>query len=321
MSNALAALELRQLRYFVAVAEEQNLSRAAVRLSISQPPLTRIIHGVEAVIGAPLFVRSARGMTLTPAGEAMYAEARRLLDIATGAVERARLVARGEAGHLNIAGFGALMLDAVPRFLQQFRRTHPGVTISLQTLNRSEQVQALRDGRVDVAFIRPGTNPPDIVAEPFVPEALVAALPTSDPLATRSRIKLSDLSGRPFIVQGSGPRPNFTDALLAMCANAGCQIDTMQTAGDSLTAVALVAGGFGVALVANSATFLRLPGVAYVPISNATPGIVDLECVYRRGAVSPPLGLFLKELRNFRSSVPRLQANRRSPKTNSRAAP
>ncbi|MBS0339624.1 MAG: hypothetical protein JSS56_03795 [Proteobacteria bacterium] len=122
-------------------------------------------------------------------------------------------------------------------------------------------------------------------------------------------------------MQGSGPRPNFTDALLAMCANSGCQIETIQTAGDSLTVVALVAGGFGVALVASSATFLRLPGVAYVPISNATPGIVDLECVYRRGGVSPPLALFLKELRDFRSENLKSHASRHPPKTTSRTVP
>lgn len=309
MADRLALLELRQLRCFVAVAEERNLSRAAVRLNISQPPLTRIIHAVEETIGAELFVRSARGMTLTAAGETMYAEARRLLDIAYSAVERTRLVARGELGHINIGGFGALMLDAVPRFLAHFRTSCPGITISLQTLNRSDQVQALRDGRIDVAFIRPGVNPPDIVSEPFVPEALVAALPSTDTLASRKRIKLAELSGRSFIVQGSGPRPNFTDALLAMCAQAGCRVESIQSAGDSLTAVALVAGGFGVALVASSATFLKLPGVAYVPLVDATPGIVDLECVYRRGTPTATLSLFLRELHGFRAQNARSRPN------------
>lgn len=300
MSDPLTLLDFRQLQFFVAVAEEKSISRAAVRLNISQPPLTRIIHAIEKTVGAPLFVRTARGVTLTIAGEALCLEAKRLLELAYGAVERIRSVAKGEAGHLAIGGFGAVMLDAVPRFLGYFRKQYPSIAISLQTLNRSDQIQALRAGRIDAAFTRRGANPPDISSEPFMPETLVAAVPITDPLAEHTKIRLSDLSGRSLIVQGSGPRPNFTDSLLAMCSNAGFYVSEIQSAGDSVTAVALVAGGFGVALVASSASSLRLPGVAYLPVTDATPGIVDLECIYRRDNVTPALTLFLRELQEFR---------------------
>lgn len=296
----LASLELRHLKYFIAVAEELNLSRAARRLNISQPPLTRQIRQLEGAIGATLFVRTARGMQLTEGGRVLLVDARHLLNMTRQAVERTRSAARGQVGRIDVAGFGSLMLDAVPEFLARFRRAHPGVELSLQTLNRPEQVDALRQNRISAAFIRRGNDPPDIASEPFMCEQLVAAIGSSDPLARRERVALHEFSRHPLVVQGSGPRPNFTDTLLALCAQAGFRPQVAQTVGDSITAVALVAGGFGVAFVPHSATHLKLPGVAYVPLSDATRGIADLVCSYRSGDESPVLAAFLQELRAYR---------------------
>lgn len=290
-------LDLKLLRYFVAVAEELSLSRAARRLNISQPPLTRHIRFIEETVGAELFVRSAKGVELTSAGQVLLSDARNLIEMAQQTFLRARHAAMGEAGQITIGGFGAQMLDAVPKFLRQFREDHPGVAISLQTLNRPEQLDALRDQRIDAAFNRRGTYPEDIESELLSTERLVAALPSSDLLATRKQLALRELSGRSLIVQGSGPRPNFTDALLAMCERGGFNVSGAQEVGDSLTAVALVAGGFGIALVSQSAMYLQLPGVVYVPISDATPGIADIVCIYRRGNSSPVLQMLLRDLR------------------------
>jgi DNA-binding transcriptional LysR family regulator len=298
-----SALELRHLRYFVAVAEELNVSRAARRLNVSQPPLTRQIQQFEEIVGAPLFTRTTRGMVLTEAGKVMLADARNLLALTLEAVDHSRNVAMGRVGRIDVAGFGSLMLGAVPQFLARFRHSHPGIELVLQTLNRPEQVAALRQGRIAAAFIRQGNDPPDIASEPFMREELVAALPAAHPLARRKRIALRDVVQLPFVVQGSGPRPNFTDTLLAMFARAGLRPEVVQNVGDSITAVAVVAGGFGAAMVPRSASHLQLPGVAFVPVSDVTPGIADLACIYRRDDQSPVLQTFISELRAFRKQM------------------
>lgn len=299
----IASLELRQLRYFIAVAEELNLSQAARRLNISQPPLTRQIQQLEAAVDAPLFIRSARGVELTESGRVLLTDARNVIAITRQALERTRAAAKGQVGRIDIAGFGSLMLDAVPELLARFRRARPGVELSLQTLNRPEQVDALRQNRISAAFIRRGNDLPDIVSEPFMREQLVAAVGATDPLARRKRVSLRDFGRRPLVVQGSGPRPNFTDTLLAMCARAGYHPEVAQAVGDSITAVALVAGGFGVAIVPRSASHLQLPGVAYIPLADATAGVADLVCIYRKGDDSPVLAAFLQELRVYRREM------------------
>jgi DNA-binding transcriptional LysR family regulator len=293
-------LDLRQLRYFIAVAEELNLSRAARRLHLSQPPLTRQIQQLELAMGTPLFTRTSRGMDLTEPGKVLLADARNIVLLTRQAAARTRSAGEGQVGRMDIAGFGSLMLDAVPQFLARFRAAYPGVELTLQTLNRPEQVDALRQNRISLAFIRRGNDPPDIAQEAFMPERLVAAVNASDPLASRKRVALKEFAGRKLVVQGSGPRPNFTDTILAMCARAGLQLDIAQTVGDSVTAVALVAGGFGVSFVPGSATHLKLPGVVYLPLADSTAGLADLVCIYRKGDPSPVLAAFLRELRAFR---------------------
>lgn len=297
----LSGLELRHIRYFVAVAEELNLSRAARQLHISQPPLTRQIQQLESVVGAQLFTRTARGMALTEAGKVLLVEAGNLLSFTRQAVERTRSVALGKVGRLDIAGFGSMMLDAVPQFLARFRAAHPRIELVLQTLNRREQMVALQQGRITAAFIRQGDGTPDLASEPFMVEQLVAAVPADHPLGRRKRLALRDLVQLPLVVQGSGPRPNFTDTLLAMFADAKLQPQVTQNVGDSITAVAVVAGGFGVAVVPRSATLLKLPGVVFLPITDVTPGISNLVCIYRAQDQSAALQTFLAEMRAFRT--------------------
>jgi DNA-binding transcriptional LysR family regulator len=174
------------------------------------------------------------------------------------------------------------------------------VELTLQTLNRPEQVEALRQNRISAAFIRRGNDPPDIESELFLRENLVAAVAAGDPLASRKRVRLRDFAQHNLVVQGSGPRPNFTDTLISMCAGAGFQPRVAQMVGDSITAVGLVAGGFGAALVPRSASHLQLAGVVYVPLADATPGVADLVCIYRKDDRSLVLESFLDQLRAFR---------------------
>ena len=300
--NEYHSLELRHLRYFVAVAEELNLSRAARRLHLSQPPLSRQIQNLEKMTGAALFTRTARGMDLTEAGSVLLGEARNLLEFASQAMERTRRVGRGELGRIHLGGFGSLMLDAVPQFLAQFSAAHPLIEVVLHTLNRPEQLAALRQQRIGAAFVRGEPGAPDIAAEAFVRESLFAALPATHALAKRKRVHLRDLAQLPLVMQGSGPRPNFTDTLLGLFAKAGLQPVVAQNVGDSITAVAVVAGGFGAALVPASTRHLTLPGVAFVPVSEVLAAS-DIVCIYRSGDDSPVLHTFLRELRLFRRAM------------------
>jgi DNA-binding transcriptional LysR family regulator len=206
-------------------------------------------------------------------------------------------------GRLDIAGFGSLMLDTVPQFLARFRAAHPRIELVLQTLNRAEQVIALRQGRITVAFIRQGNELADIASEPFMHEQLVAAVPASHPLGKRKRLSLRDLVQIPLVVQGSGPRPNFTDTLLAMFAKARLQPNVAHSVGDSITAVAVVAGGFGAALVPRSTSHLKLPGVVFLPVHDVTPNLSKVVCIYRAEDQSAALQTFLAEMRMFREEM------------------
>jgi DNA-binding transcriptional LysR family regulator len=294
------SISVRQLRYFIAVAEELNLSRAARRLNLSQPPLTRQMHQLEQAVGTPLLTRSPRGVQLTQAGEVLLADARNVVLMLRQTAERARSAGEGQVGHIDVAVFGSLMLDAVPALLARFRAAHPRVEVVLQTMNRWDQIEALRQNRIGVGFSRRGTDPHGIAREVFKSERLMVALGLRDPLASRKRLALRELADRPFVMQASGPRPNRLDAVVKLCAGAGFQPKIEQTVGDAVTAVALVAAGFGLSLVPGSVTHLKLPGVAYVPLSTPSEGIADLDCIYRQGDDSPVLQAFLRELRAFR---------------------
>ena len=293
-------LELRHLRYFLQVAQELNLSRAARLLHISQPPLTRQIQQLESLVGTQLFVRGAQGMQLTEAGAKLQIEARNVLVSADLAIERTRSVALGQSGRLHIGAFGSVLLGVVPSFLALFQRNYPGVELTMHTLRRHEQLEALRHGRISAAFIRASNDLPDGVgSQPFAREHLLAAVPSVHELARRKRLRLRDLAGCAIVMQGSGPRPNFTDTLLALFSKHGVKVDVVQTVDDSIAAVSVVAAGLGVALVPGSIRNLQVPGVTYIAVEDIPGGSSDLMCIFATRHRSPALRSFLEAVREF----------------------
>ena len=297
-------MNLRQLRYFVAVAEEGNIARAAVKLHISQPPLTRQIQLLEADIGTGLFIRSARGMQLTAAGELFLEEARHILALIVRATERTQRAGQGRLGRLDVAIFGSSILDVIPKLLLAFGNRYPDVKVVLHTMAKAEQIESLRQKRINVGFNRMLGPLEDIATRLVVTERLLLAVPAGHELAQRTTVPFGELRHHPIVLFPTGSKPSFMDKVVALCAKAGFEPDISQEVGDAVTGVALVASGYGVCLIPASATTLRIPGVVYREISDPPEGAqVDLTCIYRADDTSPILHGLLDIIDEFRQGL------------------
>ena len=295
-------MELRHLRYFIAVAEERHIGRAAPRLHISQPPLTRQIQQLEEELDVQLFTRTPRGMDLTPAGELLLEEARNIRSIVEQAAERTQRAGQGKLGRLDIGIFGSAILDTIPAMLLKFRNAFPEVKVMLHNMTKDAQIAALRQRRIDIGFNRFIEASDDIVNEIVLTERILIALNEHHPLARQPEVPFSVLQDSPLIVFPTGPRPSFIDKVMHMCHQKGFTPQIAQEVGNTLTGVALVASDFGVCAVPESATMLALPGVVYRPILDPPEDSgVDLNCIYRVDDQSPLLRSFLDTVRTFRN--------------------
>lgn len=287
----------RRLRLFLAVAEEGHVGRAAERLHMAQPPLSRHIQGLEDELGVALFVRTPKGMQLTEAGGVLADEARHLLALGEQAAERTRAAGQGVAGRLDVGLFGSGVLDVIPRLLARFHAQRPQVRIVLHSLTKAEQLQALRERRIAVGFNRLVPPEPDIAVESLLREPLVVALPAGHPLAAAPAVRLRQLDGVPMILY-----PNLSLHGLAHEVRAAFQAERAtlrveQEVEDVLTAIALVAAGFGAAVTTRSAANLRLPGVVFRPLRSRSLRELELCCLWRRDDLSPVLAAFLASVR------------------------
>lgn len=294
-------MELRHLRYFIAVAEEQNIGRAAARLHISQPPLTRQIQQLEEELGVQLFIRTPRGMELTPAGELLLEEARNIRAVVEQATERTQRAGQGKLGRLDVGIFGSAILDIIPRVLAEFRAAYPEVKVVLHSMNKSEQIEALRQRRIDLGFNRVLTPLPDIASELVTTESLLLAISADHPLAGHAVVPFAALAEHPLVMFPTGSRPSFIDRVIGLCQQVGFVPQISQEVGDVVSAVALVANGFGACLVSESTSVLALPGVVYRPLSGLPENArIDLSGIYRRDDHSPILASLLQVVRDFR---------------------
>ena len=294
------ALDFRQLKYFVAVAEEGNIGRAALRLHVSQPPLTRQIQQLEERLGTELFVRTPKGVQVTSAGLFFLEGARSMVALMERTVERTQLAGQGQRGRLDVGIFGSGTLDVIPKLLQHFSRLFPDVRVVLHTMNKIEQIEALRQRRIEIGFNRLVADMPDIASELVKREEMLVAIREDHPLNTQAEIGLHRLADLPMIVFPSGSRPNYIDHVFQLFKANGLLPTVTQEVGDAATGVALVAGGLGVCLVPESTTNLRIPGVVYRPIACYPQATVDLSCIYRRDEKSPTLRALLDIVRGMR---------------------
>ncbi len=289
-------MELRQLRYFIAVAEELHFRRAAARLHISQPPLSQQIARLEEELGCRLLNRTRRRVELTPAGEAFLRDARAMLDELDVAIATVRRIEAGQAGVLRVNFVGSALLSIVPGIIQRFRRGRPRVEIELRERPTLEQLRALAGGLLDVGLVRPPIDPDDaLVSEVVMRERTVAAIPSDHPLAKRSRISLRSLAGEPLVLFPREQAPGFHDLLTGRLAATGRSPHVVQYAPEMTTIIGLVAAGIGLSPVPASVAGLGLEGVTYRPLTGAPD--TELLAVTRAGDESPLVAAFLAEAR------------------------
>ena len=290
-------MELRHLRYFVAVADEQHFTRAAKVLGIGQPPLSQQIQQLERELGTALFYRQPRGVALTPAGQAFLDDARRILREAQQATERVRRVARGEQGRIRVGLINSAPFHPlVPRVIREFRRRYPEVALSLEERTTPALAAAVRNETVDVAFVRPLLDSGEgLRVEPVLEEPLLVALPAGHALARRKSLPLLALSLEPFVLFSRPVGAGLHDEIVQACHAAGFSPRVVQEASQVTSIVNLVASGLGVSIVPASMQQMHIEGVTCRTIQGITAK-ARLSLIYRETDREQPQILNLRRL-------------------------
>jgi DNA-binding transcriptional LysR family regulator len=271
-----AAIELRHLRYFLAVADTLHFGRAAKKLGMAQPPLSQQIRRLEEMLGTPLFERTTRGVTLTPAGALLRERAAATLARLAEDLEQTRRIARGEEGRLVIGFSGSVMFTELPAAIQQYRRTYPGVEVQLREMWTAEQLRALADGSIDVGLLRDGGRHPDLTITPLLREAFHAVLPSDHRLRRQRTLDPASLEGEPFVLFARRMGTLAFDRTLRCCLDAGFQPEIVQEAPQFPTLIRLVAAGLGVSLVPACVATVAFPGAIYRPLRSKRWTSVDI---------------------------------------------
>ena len=296
-------MELRHLRYFVAVAEERHFGRAAARLHIAQPPLSQQIRRFEAELGEPLLYRTTRSVELSPAGEVLLERGREILAAVDSAVEDARRAARGEYGRLAIGFTGSSTYALLPALAAALRRELPGVMVDLRgELLTPAQVAQLLDGTLDLGLLRPPVHERDLQTEVLGSEALVAVLPAAHPLADAEAVPLEQLEGEPFVTYPSHFRSVVHDAVEDACAAHGFKPVAAHEVAETATLVSFVAAGLGVSLVPASVANMTVHGAVYRPLEEDSTR-VELAVAWRGDDERPVLARALDVIRSALRNV------------------
>jgi DNA-binding transcriptional LysR family regulator len=296
-------MELRHLRYFIAVAEERHVTRAAERLGMQQPPLSQQIRALERELDVQLFRRKPRGVELTDAGAALLADARAIFERIDHAFATTRRTARGELGRISV-GFtsSAPFHPFVPRVIRAYREAFPRVSLTLEEGGTIELVEHLRSERIDAAFLRTAlASEEGLAVTRLFQEAMVIALPREHPLASPGgadkALPLKALADETFIVYRRHTGPGLYDAILSACTRAGFSPHIGQEAPRIVSTLNLVAAGLGISLVPESLQRMRMDGVAFRHLSGAAQPKAPLYLASRRGETSSAVGKFLQLVR------------------------
>jgi DNA-binding transcriptional LysR family regulator len=287
-------MELRHIRYFLAVAEERHFTRAAAKVGIGQPPLSQQIKDLEAEVGAALFHRLAHGAELTEAGKAFLAGVKEMPSIAGRATMAARRASRGELGSLRVGFTSTATFNVVvPSAIRTFRSTYPEIHLTLEEANTTQLITGLREGTLDAVFLRPGLpDTAELQLRVVSEEPMVVALPKRHPAAARKEIDLAILKDDPFLLFPREVAPTIYDAVVDACRKAGFEPIIGQAAPHFISIVNLVAAELGVAIIPESMTQVRVTGIVYRQISGRVP-TTRLALAYRRGETSPVVRNFI----------------------------
>jgi len=279
-------MELRHLRYFCVVAEELNLTCAAERLHMSQPPLSRQIKQLEQEVGTELFKRSSRGLRLTPAGIFFQQHALQILEKVEVTIDATRRMARSQRTLFGVGFVPSVFYGQLPMLVRDLRK-RDNIELSLSEMTTIQQIQALKAGRIDIGFGRLRIDDPDVEQEILFNEPLIAALPTGHPLEGSSPT-CEELARYPLIIFPAKPRPSMADVVLGIFRRQRLKIDVVQEANELQTALSLVASGIGITLVPEQVKRVQREGVSYVTLADKTITI-PVVCSRRRGDKPSPI--------------------------------
>jgi DNA-binding transcriptional LysR family regulator len=286
-------MDLRVLRYFVTLADTLHFGRAAAALSMSQPPLSRQIRAFEDELGVELFLREPRGVRLTPAGTALLPQARRLLREADALTAGARELAHGEVGVVRLGFISTAAHNVLPRVLPAFRRTRPGIRLTLVEATTDAQLTGLRDDTLDAGVVVPPVPVP-LRCEVLLREPLIAALPRTR--RWPRRLPLETLADEPFILFPRRAAPGLYDLIVGLCARAGFVPRIEQEAIQMPTIVSLVGAGMGVALVPASLARVRQTDVVYRPLAEPGPPM-EVGLAWNEATPTPAVAAFIAHVR------------------------
>ena len=261
--------ELRLIRYFVAVAEELHFGRAAVRLRISQPSLSRAIRDLERVLGADLLIRTKRRVRLTEAGHALLHEAPHALAEVERACDQAQLVARGQAGQLRIGFLPSATVRLVPALVRESRKAYPALQLRLHELFDDPQIEALDERRLDLGILRDPRPHAELAFEPLLRERFSLAVAHDHRLASRRRVSYADIRDEGLIIWQRSMATQTYDTIIEACRSAGFSPRVVQEASSAHTIIGLVAADMGVAVLASSYSARSGPDVVFVPITGS----------------------------------------------------
>ena len=295
-------MELRHLRYFVAVAEELHFGRAAQRLHIVQPALSKQIASLENEIGVQLFERTRRRVTITGAGRVLYEEVRVILQRIERAVETAQMTAAGQVGSLDLGFIGPAMWSVLPRLLESHHRRLPDVRFRLSELSSAAQIASLRDGTLDAGFVRlPLHEFDDVEFTVVLREPFVVTLPEAHPAASVESVDLADLAAEPFIFVPRRVEPGFHDRCIALCQSYGFSPGIVEEGTGPTAICGMVATGLGITLSPASILNAPWPGVVFRELSR--PGLeLELAVATRREEHSAALRGFLDTVAEIASA-------------------
>ncbi|THU05035.1 LysR family transcriptional regulator [Lampropedia puyangensis] len=280
-------MDLRLLRYFIALAEEVHFGRAAQRLAISQPPLSVAIRQLEQALNAQLFMRSSKEVRLTPAGEHLLPRARQLLEDSRQLAAQVHNVAIGQGGHLRVGFVASSIYRGLPQAILRFQASLPKVQLDITELNTSEQVTAVSAGRLDMGLIHASPLPSNLQSCVLEKESFVCCLPVTHSLSQHPSIDLANLAGEQLILFSRQASPAYHEQVLGLLRGSGVEPAHVHEVRHWLTVVALVSRGIGVALVPHAMSRTRLPGTVFRPLVGRHPLSTSLA-IWRKG---PPNAL------------------------------
>ncbi|WP_028219442.1 LysR substrate-binding domain-containing protein [Paraburkholderia oxyphila] len=284
-------MNIRQLQYFLAVAQELNFTRASERVNVAQPALSQQIMALEDELGAALFTREKRKVSLTPAGAILVEHAQRVLNAASSAIAAVRAAQRGAAAHLTVGAIYSAIYNFLPNTLREFKSLAETAEVSLQEMTIAQQIAGLKEGTIEVGLVRGHIYDRDIITELLYRELLVVAVPAGSEYDENGPVRVAELAEWPLIAVARGLPRGYADRILEIFEENAFTPNIVKEVYDMHTSICLVAAGMGVAVVPATMTLMNTPGVSFRALGTETQG-VSFSVAWRKDSEAQLIPLF-----------------------------